>query len=48
MSSAEMAEAMQPPIFGREFDPEELLRLHRSGASPSLMARIGLPASEGS
>ena len=46
MRSAEMAEAMQPPVFRGEFDPEELLRLRRSGASPSVMARIGLPASE--
>jgi catechol-2,3-dioxygenase len=42
MKTPPMAEAMQPPAFGSEFDPEELLQLHRSGASQRVMARIGL------
>ena len=42
MKSKEMAEAMVPPSFGGEFDPEELLRLHREGASMEVMARIGI------
>lgn len=42
MSTAEMAQAMQPPMFGTQFDPEELLRLRRSGASEQELARIGL------
>lgn len=45
MSTKEMAEAMQPPFFGSEFDPEELLRLHRCGASEQEMAHIGLARS---
>lgn len=42
MKSDAMAEAMVPPFFGGEFDPEELLRLHRSNASSEQLARIGL------
>ena len=40
--SDEMAEIGYPP-FGYDFDPEELARLHRSGASAEELARIGLP-----
>ena len=42
MKSQAMTDAMVPPAFGGEFDPEELLRLHREGASVEQMARIGL------
>ena len=42
MKSDVMAEAMVPPSFGGEFDAEELLRLHRQGASTEQLARIGL------
>ncbi|MEO5578780.1 MAG: VOC family protein [Sphingomicrobium sp.] len=42
MASEAMAEAMVPPLFGAEFDPEELLRLHRSNAPAVQLARIGL------
>jgi catechol-2,3-dioxygenase len=42
MNSEAMAEAMVPPFFGGEFDPEELLRLHREGAPIDQLARIGL------
>jgi hypothetical protein len=42
MATAEMAAAMQPPLFGSEFDPEALLDLRHSGASELEMARIGL------
>ena len=42
MKTPEMASAMQPPLFGEEFDPEELLRLRNKGASKEDMARIGL------
>ncbi|MBA3577895.1 MAG: VOC family protein [Sphingomonas sp.] len=42
MASPEMAQAMVPPTFGAEFDPEELVRLHQSGASLDQLARIGL------
>lgn len=42
MATPEMAEAMQPPLFGSEFDPEELVRLHRSGAPERDLALIGL------
>lgn len=43
MATRAMAEAMQPPFFGSEFDPEELLRLRREGACDRQLARIGLP-----
>jgi len=42
MASAEMAQVMQPPFFGAEFDPEELLRRRRAGATDADLARIGL------
>jgi catechol-2,3-dioxygenase len=42
MKSDAMAEAMVPPIFGSEFDPEELLQMHQSGAPLEKLARIGL------
>ena len=42
MASDAMADAMVPPFFGAEFDPEELLQLHRSNASAVQLARIGL------
>lgn len=42
MRTAEMASAMQPPLFGEEFDPEDLLKLRDSGASNEELARIGL------
>jgi catechol-2,3-dioxygenase len=42
MKSEAMAEAMIPPSFGGEFDPEELLRLHREGAPTENLARIGI------
>jgi catechol-2,3-dioxygenase len=42
MKSDAMAEAMVPPFFGSEFDPEELLLLHRAGAPSEELARIGL------
>ena len=42
MQTPEMAKAMQPPLFGEEFDPEELLKLRDEGASNEDMARIGL------
>jgi catechol-2,3-dioxygenase len=42
MATAEMAEAMQPPLFGVEFDPEELSRLRKQGAPDVQLARIGM------
>jgi catechol-2,3-dioxygenase len=42
MQTPEMARAMQPPFFGSEFDPEELVRLRNSDAPESELARIGL------
>ena len=42
MASDEMASAMQPPLFGAEFNPEELVRLREGGATEREMARIGL------
>jgi catechol-2,3-dioxygenase len=42
MATEEMAKAMQPPLFGNAFDPEELLRLRKAGAPDSQLARIGL------
>lgn len=42
MGSPDMAAAMQPPVFGVEFDPEELLARRRAGASEQDLARIGL------
>ena len=42
MASPKMAEAMQPPFFGSEFDAEELLHLKKRGALDREMAQIGL------
>ena len=42
MATEEMAQAMQPPLFGTEFDPEELLRLRKEGALDAQLGRIGL------
>lgn len=42
MATKEMAGAMQPPLFGAEFDPEEMLRLRKTGASDRQLAQIGL------
>ena len=42
MRTVAMAEAMQPPLFGTEFDPEQLAAMRRSGESEAAMARIGL------
>ena len=42
MRTPQMAQAMQPPFFGAEFDPEELVRLRKGGASDGDLAKIGL------
>jgi catechol-2,3-dioxygenase len=42
MATPEMAEAMQPPLFGTEFDPEDLLLRRKAGASDEELSRIGL------
>ncbi|HVM21978.1 MAG TPA: VOC family protein [Sphingomicrobium sp.] len=42
MRSEEMVRAMVPPAFGAEFDPEELLRMHKAGARTEELARIAL------
>jgi catechol-2,3-dioxygenase len=42
MATPEMAAAMQPPLFGAEFDPEELLRLRNQGGAVEQLATIGL------
>ncbi len=42
MRTPEMAEAMRPPLFGSEFDPEELLSLRKQGAPDDELAKIGL------
>lgn len=42
MSTPHMAQAMQPPLFGSQFDPEELLRLRKAGAAERELATIGL------
>lgn len=42
MATAEMKAAMQPPLFGAEFDPEELVRLRNEGADMEVLSRIGL------
>ncbi len=42
MGTAEMRAAMQPPLFGAEFDPEELLGARKQGVSDEALARIGL------
>lgn len=43
MRTEAMGAAMKPPTFGDVFDPEELVRMFRSGASREDMARIGMP-----
>lgn len=42
MATPAMAGAMQPPFFGSEFDPEELVRMRNEGATDQELARIGL------
>lgn len=42
MGTAEMAAAMQPPLFGAEFDAEELVKLRKDGAPEDRLAMIGL------
>jgi catechol-2,3-dioxygenase len=42
MQTPEMQQVMQPPFFGSEFDPEELVRLQSNGASRAELACIGL------
>ena len=42
MATPEMAEAMQPPFFGSEFNPKELLRLSNEGLPDQQLASIGL------
>lgn len=44
MASAAMAEAMVPPLFGSEFDPDDLVRRRDASASMAELARIGLPS----
>lgn len=41
MRSERMAQLMEPPNFGNVFDPEEFVRLVRSGASRAEIAHIG-------
>jgi len=43
MKTETMAQLMEPPNFGDVFDPEELVRLVRGGASQAEIARIGQP-----
>lgn len=43
MKSERMARLMAPPNFGDVFDPEEMVRMVRSGASKSVLARLGQP-----
>lgn len=43
MRTDRMAAAMKPPTFGDVFDPEELVRMVRSGATREELARIGMP-----
>lgn len=42
MGTANMAAAMRPPLFGAQFDPEELLRLRDQGATDEELAKLGL------
>ena len=44
MHSDAMVQAMKPPTFGDVFDPEDLVRMVREGASQSELARIGQAA----
>lgn len=46
MTTPQMAEAMRPPLFGSEFDPEALWKLRDEGATDDQLAKIGLGASE--
>ena len=41
MQTEKMVEMMNPPTFGDVFDPEELVRMVREGASRAELARIG-------
>lgn len=43
MKGEKMAEFMAPPNFGDVFDPEEMVRLVKSGASQAELARLGQP-----
>lgn len=43
MHSDKMVAAMTLPTFGDVFDPEEMVRLVRAGASQSELARMGQP-----
>lgn len=42
MSTSKMSDAMQPPLFGAEFNPDELLKLRKEGATAQELAKIGL------
>lgn len=42
MNSTAMADAMIPPYFGSEFDPNELARRREAGERMAELARIGL------
>ncbi|MFN6962971.1 MAG: VOC family protein [Pyrinomonadaceae bacterium] len=44
MHGDKMAAAMTPPNFGDVFDPEEMVRLVRAGASQDELARLGQPS----
>lgn len=44
MKTEKMTQLMIPPNFGDVFDPEELVRLVRGGASQAELARIGQAA----
>ena len=44
MHSEKMTAAMVPPTFGDLFDPEEMVRLVREGASLSELATLGQPS----
>lgn len=43
MKTERMAELMEPPNFGDVFDPQELVRLVRAGATQAELAKIGQP-----
>jgi catechol-2,3-dioxygenase len=42
LGSEEARLAMQPPLFGSAFDPEELIAMREAGAGEGEMARVGL------
>lgn len=42
LASPRMREIAVPPAFGSEFDPEELLRMHKAGASTAELVRIAI------